>query len=147
MPSWLNLIHDIPVSRLLLTLYWDIFFQQSLIPTIWPSCKSCLLLQVAVGLSDTLSHRAKRLGARWLIQNRHIHVHMQDQHGYDHIDWCFISIEQCIEKYSAKAGYSWCTVMHVHVTKTHQCRCIWACICVQLWGWLLIFSLTPVKEE
>ena len=36
-------------------------------------------------------------GIRWLIQNRHASVHVQDQYGYDPIDWSFISIEQRIE--------------------------------------------------
>ena len=27
-------------------------------------------------------------GILWLIQNRHANAHVQDEHGYDPIDWC-----------------------------------------------------------
>ena len=38
-------------------------------------------------------------GIRWLIQNRHASVHVQDEYGYDPIDCCFIRIERNIEDY------------------------------------------------
>ena len=52
-----------------------------------------------IGDSDTGSIRLRIMqlfriekeyywGIRWLIQNRHASVHVQDQYGYGPIDWC-----------------------------------------------------------